>query len=303
MNNCSIKNNSNLEIDNEIFSLVDFAKERFGFKYPPSIFLNQDQPNSEKILAKTGYYDPETMEIHIYTTGRHPKDILRSIAHELVHHYQNEKGQFENAGYSGKGYAQKNKHLRNMELQANDPMLFRDWEDYLKENQPTIYNERRNKNMSTKQWKNQELNKLLLEKFGIKEYGPFGSSKQNPKKVKGFKQHSDNQGEKKEKEKKQMETKQTLCEPHCATEEDKQDLMEEKCPKCEQEPCVCPDKDKKMEEEKKGKYDDGDDKDEKCDYVDCEDKEESTKEWKDRTLSESLTKKWGFSMNLNKLKK
>ena len=116
MNNCSIKNNSNLEIDNEIFSLVDFAKERFGFKYPPSIFLNQDQPNSEKILAKTGYYDPETMEIHIYTTGRHPKDILRSIAHELVHHYQNEKGQFENAGYSGKGYAQKNKNLSKFNL-------------------------------------------------------------------------------------------------------------------------------------------------------------------------------------------
>ena len=31
--------------------------------------------------------------------------------------------------------------------------------------------------------------------------------------------------------------------------------------------------------------------------------EESTKQWKDRQLNENLNKKWGFSMNLNKLKK
>jgi|10_taG_2_1085330.scaffolds.fasta_scaffold02049_8 hypothetical protein len=169
MSGCKIHNNSGIEVDNEIYNLVDFAKERLGFQKHPSVFLNDDEDNSQKTLAKTGYYDPETMEIHIYVTGRHPKDILRSIAHELVHHFQNEKGELTDAGYSGKGYAQKNPHLRNMELQANDPMLFRDWEDSLKENQPTIYNEWRNKNMSIKQWKNQELNKLLLEKFGIKE--------------------------------------------------------------------------------------------------------------------------------------
>jgi hypothetical protein len=116
----------------------------------------------------TGYYDPESMEIHVYTTGRHPKDVLRSIAHELVHHNQNENGDFENAGYSGKGYAQKNPHLRKMELQANDPMLFRDWEDSLKEKYPTIYNERRTNTMSLKDWKNKELSENLGKKWGFK---------------------------------------------------------------------------------------------------------------------------------------
>ena len=53
MNNCVIKNNSNLNIDNEIYSLVGFAKDRFGFQRPPTIFLNHDEPNSQKVLAKT----------------------------------------------------------------------------------------------------------------------------------------------------------------------------------------------------------------------------------------------------------
>ena len=66
-----------------------FAQNRLGFKHPPSIFLDHSKPNSEKVLGKTGYYDPGTMEIHVFATGRHPKDILRSIAHELVHHLQN----------------------------------------------------------------------------------------------------------------------------------------------------------------------------------------------------------------------
>ena len=168
MNNCKIINNSGMKIDDEVHSLVDFTKERYGFKRPPTIFLDNDDQNASKTLATTGYYDPESMEIHIYTTGRHPKDILRSIAHELVHHNQNENGDFENAGYSGKGYAQKNPHLRKMELQANDPMLFRDWEDSLKEKYPTIYNEGRTNTMSLKDWKNKELSKNLTEKWGFK---------------------------------------------------------------------------------------------------------------------------------------
>ncbi|HAI37391.1 MAG TPA: hypothetical protein DCM40_04240, partial [Maribacter sp.] len=170
MNNCVIKNLSNLKIDKEIHSLVNFAKNRLKFKRPPTIFLNHDKRNSQKVLAKTGYYDPETMEIHIYTTGRHPKDILRSVAHELVHHLQNEKGKLDNAGYSGKGYAQKNPHLRNMEREANDPMLFRDWEDSLKQKNPTIYNEWRSKCVPLKE--NQMKKEYNLEEDQDRIFAP-----------------------------------------------------------------------------------------------------------------------------------
>ena len=165
-----INNNtgSPVNYENEVQSLCGFAKDRLGFQKHPNIFLNHDERNAGSTLGKTGHYDPNTMEIHVFATGRHPKDILRSIAHELVHHTQNENGEFENQGYSGKGYAQKNPHLRKMERDANDPMLFRDWEDSLKEKENTIYNERRNRKMSLKEWKNNEIGDLLTEKWGFK---------------------------------------------------------------------------------------------------------------------------------------
>ena len=47
-------------------------------------------------------------------------------------------------------------------------MCFRDWEDQLKQDKPTIYNERRINNMSTKDWKNKELMENLSDKFGFK---------------------------------------------------------------------------------------------------------------------------------------
>ena len=165
-----IINNSESPIDfeNEVHNLCGFAQDRLGFKKPPIVVFDDDSVNASKTLGKTGYYDPGTLEIHVYITGRHPKDILRSIAHELVHHNQNDMGILDKGGYSGPGYAQKNPHLRDMESKANDPMLFRDWEDGLKEKHPTIYNERRNRKMSFKDWKNKELNENLNKKWGFK---------------------------------------------------------------------------------------------------------------------------------------
>ena len=173
------KTGSPVKYEKEVHSLCDFAQQRLGFEKPPSIFLNHDERNAGNTLGKTGHYDPNTMEIHVFATGRHPKDILRSIAHELVHHNQNENGQFDDMGYSGKGYAQKNPHLRKMEKEANDPMLFRDWEDSLKEKENTIYNERRNRKMSLKEWKNNEIGELLTDKWGFKmDLGKLNEAKE-----------------------------------------------------------------------------------------------------------------------------
>ena len=162
------KTGSPVKYEKEIHSLCDFAQQRMGFDKPPSIFLNHDKRNAGNTLGKTGYYDPNTMEIHVFATGRHPKDILRSIAHELVHHDQHMRGDLDMDGYSGKGYAQKNPKLRKSEMEANDPMLFRDWEDSIKEKENTIYNERRIRKMSFKDWKNKQLSVNLNEKWGFK---------------------------------------------------------------------------------------------------------------------------------------
>ena len=169
--NFKIINNSSsaVELDELAQSLGSFAQKRFGFKKPPVIHFDSDKKNASKPLGKTAFYDPNNLEIHIFVDGRHPKDILRSMAHELVHHTQNEKGSLVTNGYAGEDYAQKNPHLRDMEKDAYERgnMCFRDWEDQYKQKHSTIYTERRNK-MSTKEWKNKELSQQLQKRWGFK---------------------------------------------------------------------------------------------------------------------------------------
>jgi hypothetical protein len=149
---------------------MPFAQKRMGFNKMPRIFLRDDPQNAQNPLGKTAYYDPEQMSVTLYISGRHPKDVMRSLSHELVHHTQNCNGEFDGTSEMGEGYAQKDEHLREMERQAYEQgnLCFRDWEDSIKN---TIYNESlqkgAKKNMSTKDWKNNELRTLLSEKWGF----------------------------------------------------------------------------------------------------------------------------------------
>ncbi len=160
----------NKDYSNEVNSLMDFAQKRMGFSNKPRVLFSDDPNNASKPLGKTAYYDPNNAKITIFVTSRHVKDILRSLAHELVHHMQNEQGSLHDDGYMGVGYAQKNPKMREMERQAYEMgnLCFRDWEDSLKQKHPTIYNERRNHKMSLKDWKNKELMENLFQKWGIK---------------------------------------------------------------------------------------------------------------------------------------
>ena len=149
---------------------MPFAQERMGFDKPPRLFLRNDPKNAQNPLGKTAYYDPAQMSITLYINGRHPKDVMRSLSHELVHHTQNCNGQFDGASEMGEGYAQNDEHLREMEREAYEQgnLCFRDWEDSIK---GTIYNESLQKGaknkMSLKNWKDNELSTLLTEKWGF----------------------------------------------------------------------------------------------------------------------------------------
>ena len=154
-----------------IKQFVPFAKEQMGFSRPPKLFLRQDSTNAANPLGKTGFYDPDKESITLYTTGRHPKDIMRSLSHELMHHTQKCNGDFDNVGEMGEGYAQADGHLRTMEIQAYQAsIVFRDWEDSTR---GTIYFEHLqnvkgdNGSMSIKDWKNKEIKTLLTEKWGF----------------------------------------------------------------------------------------------------------------------------------------
>ena len=154
-----------------IKQFLPFAQERMGFDKPPRLFVRRDEQNAQNPLGKTAYYDPSAHSVTLYITGRHPKDVMRSLSHELVHHTQNCNGEFDNVGEMGDGYAQNDSHLREMERQAYEigNLCFRDWEDSIKH---TIYFEHLQKGvekvMSTKNWKNGELKSLLSEAWGFK---------------------------------------------------------------------------------------------------------------------------------------
>lgn len=120
-----------------------FAKENLGFDKDAKITFAVDEENSKNPLGTTAHYNPANMEVTVYTSGRHPKDILRSVAHELVHHRQNCQGKMDEPRATGPGYAQNDKHLRALEKEAylEGNMCFRDWEDGYKAKQEvgTIY--------------------------------------------------------------------------------------------------------------------------------------------------------------------
>ena len=161
---CTIKNPANYqlgELEGHIHGMYDHFESKYGFKKPPTMVFDSDPGNQSKVLGKTAYYDPQSLEIHIFVDGRHPKDVLRSIAHELIHHRQNMEGRLDTDGYSGPGYYLENDSLKEVEHEAmlDGNATMREYEDTVK------YKEK--DKMSLKEWKNNELNKQLLKKFGI----------------------------------------------------------------------------------------------------------------------------------------
>ncbi len=159
-------------LKNIIRQFIPFAQKHIGFKNPPRLFLRNDPINAENPFGKTAFYDPNQRSVTLYITGRHPKDILRSLGHELVHHKQNCNGQFSDSDDMSQGYAQKDPHLRQMEMDANrdGSMCLRDFEDMLKK-ENTIYYEhlqKGDKKMSIKDWKNKEIGSLISEAWGFK---------------------------------------------------------------------------------------------------------------------------------------
>jgi hypothetical protein len=123
-------------IRNLIKAFYPYAKEIMGFDedIKKIIYITKDEKNSEDPLGKTAYYKPEHKSVTLFILNRHPKDILRSFAHELTHHAQHCRGDFDGHDVSTpEGYAQKNPLLRTAEKEAYESgIIVRDWSDKLK---------------------------------------------------------------------------------------------------------------------------------------------------------------------------
>jgi len=125
------------ELKTTVDEFYPYSKETLGFdRDPESLNFISDPENAQDMLGKTAYYDPDSFSITIYTDNRHPKDIMRSISHELVHHAQNMRGEFDDMDDLEEGYAQTNDRMRVMEEEAYKlgNIVFRDWEDKKKSN-------------------------------------------------------------------------------------------------------------------------------------------------------------------------
>lgn len=141
-----VNNHTDMDLNGlsgEITKFYPYIKEKLGFDKPVVVNLVSDPENGKNIFGTTAQYSPMDMTIDIFVDGRHPKDILRSLSHELVHHAQNCRGDFDKIGSTAHGYAQKDPFLRKLEAEAyllGNGLLFRDFEDMRKSKMKTNEN-------------------------------------------------------------------------------------------------------------------------------------------------------------------
>mgnify|MGYP000881573621 CR=1 FL=1 len=136
MNNSisSITNNNKdlTSFNSYLASLYSYLSHKLGIKTSPKLKLVNSNANSKNPFGFTGHYNPDTKEIALYITNRHNTDILRSFAHEIIHHWQNERGTLNNnTNSTNTAYAQTDSWLRKREYEAYlfGNILFRDWQD------------------------------------------------------------------------------------------------------------------------------------------------------------------------------
>ena len=108
-------------------------KKGYNIDPSPSLkIIDSDVDNSQDFFGKTAYYDPNEQLIVLYTQGRHPKDIVRSYAHEMIHHIQNVEDRLGNITTTD---TTEDSHLDNIEREAYEEgnIAFRNWTDSLQE--------------------------------------------------------------------------------------------------------------------------------------------------------------------------
>ena len=125
---------SEIDYKQMIQDLTDYMVEKGRNIEPlPKIeFVDGDIENAKEFLGKTAYYDPNTQTIVLYTEGRHPKDIVRSFSHEMVHHTQFLEDRLGDVQTTD---TTEDNNLDKIEQEANlvGTMTFRNWTDSINE--------------------------------------------------------------------------------------------------------------------------------------------------------------------------
>lgn len=125
--------------------ITDYMR-RNGVHVDPTPEVELNEEPQKGLFITTGYYQPEEKKITLFTKDRHPKDVLRSFAHEMIHHSQKLDGKDMN--FSGEDSVDGNKSLEELEADAylRGNLMFRKWTE----------DERRKLNESKKKKKNKK---------------------------------------------------------------------------------------------------------------------------------------------------
>ena len=95
-----LKENLSESKTKSIQHFVEFASKRLKLQETPKINLITGKEFAE-VKASLGGFNPDTKEIYVSTEGRLTADILRTLAHEMVHRKQDELGLVRNPQKDG----------------------------------------------------------------------------------------------------------------------------------------------------------------------------------------------------------
>lgn len=111
------------DVSNHINNFKSYAAMELKLLDVPEINVI-DNKEDAKVNTSFGGYSPSNRSINVNVAGRHIADVLRTVAHELVHHKQNEEGrltryagetgsEFENEANSKAGVLMRNYGKKN----------------------------------------------------------------------------------------------------------------------------------------------------------------------------------------------
>lgn len=75
-----------------LVKFIKFLKDELDLNKPFKVQLVTNRSNDLRTYA---YYNPNNGLVKVYYKNRGLADVLRSVAHELIHHLQNQRGQLE----------------------------------------------------------------------------------------------------------------------------------------------------------------------------------------------------------------
>jgi Zn-dependent peptidase ImmA (M78 family) len=117
-----------VEKKNEVIKqFIEFLKEKLEFDDMPKITISYDGKEAAS-MHSFGKYTPENNTLRVVAANRNLADVLRTLAHEIIHHKQNKEGKLNpNSSETGSDMENEANALAGVfmrEFGAKNPIIF-----------------------------------------------------------------------------------------------------------------------------------------------------------------------------------